>query len=436
MSLELKNVMKHYPEFTMELSFHVESGELVTLLGPSGCGKTTTLHLIAGFITPDSGSITIDGHDVIGVPPHLRRIGVVFQDYALFPNMNVFSNIAFGLRMHNWDKAAIKKRLKELLKLIRLPGYEWREVNKLSGGEQQRVALARALAPNPQLLLLDEPLSALDAKLRKELRSDIKRIQRELQVTTVYVTHDQEEALALSDRIVVMHNGRIEQTGKPWDIYNRPETGFVASFMGMSNRIEGVVANTGGSYVELDTPEGRFFAPFPKKLGVGCCIALLFRPEQCRLVQVNEGIQERNASRVFPGVQSGKEKTLWRSGPGGAVMRQPTVKHPEINTLTGTVTTCEYLGESTLIKIETEHGYYTALFPCSAPLLVSSKAIAPTTSREFEAHAEILSRMGEGMDEGGSLPSPTQRLPETPLRTGSRVSIKVAPENCWLLPSS
>ncbi|GAH85320.1 unnamed protein product, partial [marine sediment metagenome] len=202
MSLRLDGIKKRYPDFKIDVSFNANDGEILTLLGPSGCGKTTTLHIIAGFIEPDEGRIFLNDNDVTYLPPHMRNVGLVFQDYALFPHMNVFSNIAFGLRMHGWSKKDMEKRVKNLLHLIRLLKYENRIVTELSGGEQQRIALARALAPNPDILLLDEPLSALDALLRKELRSEIKRIQRELKITTVYVTHDQEEALALSDKIV------------------------------------------------------------------------------------------------------------------------------------------------------------------------------------------------------------------------------------------
>lgn len=372
MSLELKNVIKQYPEFTMELSFRVETGELLTLLGPSGCGKTTTLHLIAGFIMPDSGSIEIDGIDITAIPPHFRRVGVVFQDYALFPNMNVYNNIAFGLRMHDWERAAIRKRVKELLELVKLEGFEKRTVTQLSGGEQQRVALARALATNPRLLLLDEPLSALDANLRKELRAEIKRIQRELNITTVYVTHDQEEALALSDRIALMHDGRIEQTGTPSDIYNCPETLFVANFMGMTNRIGGIVKQKIENRVELDTPEGKFYATLRDKINTGSSATLLFRPEHCRITQIEKATEIK------------------------------ALQKPVANSISGTITSCEYLGEKTLIQIETENGRYGALLPCGS-------------------HPELTPR--------GSNPE------QKKLRIGNRVTIKVDPEDCWILLS-
>ncbi|MGQ9616411.1 MAG: ABC transporter ATP-binding protein [Spirochaetota bacterium] len=456
MSLELKNVVKHYPEFIMELSFRVETGKLLTLLGPSGCGKTTTLHLIAGFIMPDSGRIEIDGKDVTAIPPHLRRVGVVFQDYALFPNMNVYNNIAFGLRMQEWDRPAIRKRVKELLELVRLEGFEKRTVTQLSGGEQQRVALARALAPNPRLLLLDEPLSALDANLRKELRGEIKRIQRELKITTVYVTHDQEEALAISDMIVLMHDGRIEQTGIPPDIYNCPETLFGANFMGMTNRIRGIVKQKTERYVELDTKEGKFYATFKNKINAGSSVLLLFRPEHCRVIQI-EGEIERAAeidkTELSPNnlsglIQTGKKKIKTKGF-------QSVLRRSVANSITGTVTRCEYLGERTLIQIETEHGRYGALLPCpSYPDQTPTGSIPdipgitsdsrPGITNNFEAKRNLkiqVETLSESRAQGSEpvskfevAPSPVKISGET-LRVGTRVTVKINPEDCWILLS-
>ncbi len=321
----LKNVTKQYPEFSMSLSFSIEQGKLLTLLGPSGCGKTTTLHLIAGFISPDSGDILIGNESIAARAPHERHIGIVFQDYALFPNLNVYGNIAFGLRMHGWERKKIERRVTELLDLVRLSGYETRSVTQLSGGEQQRVALARALAPKPRLLLLDEPLSALDAKLRKDLRSEIRRIQQEVHLTTVYVTHDQEEALALSDSIAVMNHGRIEQTGSPFDIYNEPLTLFVADFVGMSNKLYGRITenNKSGSaesVLEVETPEGIFTVRCPKKRIPGADVVLVFRPEKCVLEQ-NRG---------------------------------------DKNSISGVISASEYIGENMTLTVRTKHGEYTA----------------------------------------------------------------------------
>ena len=311
MSVQLQNITKRYPDFFIDVDFSAAKGEIVTLLGPSGCGKTTTLHIIAGFIPPDTGKIFLNGRDVTSLPPHGRRVGLVFQDYALFPNMNVHRNIAFGPRMQGWSNKQITSRVKELLSLIRLPGSEQRSVTELSGGEQQRIALARALAPNPELLLLDEPLSALDARLRKQLRSEIKRIQRELELTTIYVTHDQEEALAISDRVVVMQNGHIEQAGTSFDIYHRPKTRFVAEFVGITNMLAARVSGMKGRFVRLESLEGRFLAGFDGALESGQEVTLLVRPEKC---------------------------TLNNENTGG-------------NRVRGKITECEYLGDSTVISL-------------------------------------------------------------------------------------
>lgn len=237
--VELKGVLKGWEDFKLTVD-HLEArdGEFLTLLGPSGCGKTTTLRIIAGFEKPERGGILFDGKRVNDLPPYERGIGIVFQDYALFPHMTVFKNIAFGLEMKRLPKAEIERRVRWALELVGLEGLENRYPEQLSGGQQQRVALARALVVEPDVLLLDEPLSNLDAKIRERLRGEIKRIQRELGITTVYVTHDQEEAMAVSDRIAVMNVGRVEQVGKPLELYYRPRTEFVARFLGLSNILE------------------------------------------------------------------------------------------------------------------------------------------------------------------------------------------------------
>jgi len=346
MSLKLVNVQKSYPEFDMDLTFTAKNGQILTLLGPSGCGKTTTLLLIAGFINPDIGEIYINGKNVKGFPPYSRKIGIVFQDYSLFPHMNVFNNIAFGLRMQKWHREKIKKRVEELLELVKLPGYQKRDVNQLSGGEQQRVALARALAPHPSILLLDEPLSALDAKLRKELRGEIWRIQKKLNITTIYVTHDQEEALSLSDTIAVMRDGRIEQVGTPYEIYNRPRTGFVANFIGVTNRINGTAVRVTKNLIEVKTREGLFEVNIPddieifKEIIPGTSLSLFFRPEQCFLFNQKSKYLNNEKKKT-------KQKLLELNS---------TCK----NILTGRVISCEYLGESTVIEFDTGHGNYSA----------------------------------------------------------------------------
>lgn len=235
--IELRNVSKDYNgDIALEnINLYIRDGEFLTLLGPSGCGKTTLLRLIAGFIMPSEGQILMDGKDLLGVPPHKRRVNTVFQKYALFPHLNVFDNIAFGLRIKKLPKAEIVKRVKEILELVNLAGYEKRYIEQLSGGQQQRVAIARALVNEPEVLLLDEPLGALDLKLRKGMQIELKRMQQKLGITFIYVTHDQEEALTMSDTIVVMNHGVIQQIGTPIDIYNEPKNQFVAKFIGESN---------------------------------------------------------------------------------------------------------------------------------------------------------------------------------------------------------
>ncbi len=226
-----------------DVDLAVGRGEFVSFLGPSGCGKTTILRMIAGFETPTTGKIIVDGRDVTRLHPNQRKIGMVFQAYALFPNMSVAGNIGFGLKISGVSREDIRNRVGEMLKLIGLPGYEERFPYQLSGGQQQRIALARALAARPSMLLLDEPLSALDAKIRLSLRAQIREIQKELGITTIFVTHDQEEALSISDRIMVMNAGRADQIGTPFEVYNRPSTRFVAQFVGTLNVLKGTVAD-------------------------------------------------------------------------------------------------------------------------------------------------------------------------------------------------
>jgi len=224
-----------------DLSLYIRNKEFITLLGPSGCGKTTTLRIIAGFLQPDAGEVIFDGVDFGGVAPHKRPVNTIFQRYALFPHLNVYKNVAFGLKLQKLPKHEVQARVTEMLRLVNLTGFEKRSVGSLSGGQQQRVAIARALAVRPQVLLLDEPLGALDLKLRKDMQVELKNIQRDLGITFVYVTHDQEEALSMSDTIVVMDEGEIQQIGSPRDIYDEPKNAFVADFIGESNIIDGIM---------------------------------------------------------------------------------------------------------------------------------------------------------------------------------------------------
>ena len=223
------------------LNLDIHDKEFVTLLGSSGCGKTTTLRLIAGFLEPNSGKVLLNGEDITGVPPYKRPVNTVFQKYALFPHLNVFENVAFGLRLKKLDEATIRRKVRDMLEVVGLKGFERRSISQMSGGQQQRVAIARSLVNEPEILLLDEPLGALDLKLRKEMQLELKRLQREMNITFVYVTHDQEEALTMSDTVVVMNGGKVQQIGTPEDIYNEPTNAFVADFIGDSNIVDGVM---------------------------------------------------------------------------------------------------------------------------------------------------------------------------------------------------
>ena len=223
------------------LNLDIHDKEFVTLLGSSGCGKTTTLRLIAGFLEPNSGKVLLKGQDITGVPPYKRPVNTVFQKYALFPHLNVFENVAFGLRLKKMDEETIRRKVRNMLEVVGLKGFERRSISQMSGGQQQRVAIARSLVNEPEILLLDEPLGALDLKLRKEMQLELKRLQREMNITFIYVTHDQEEALTMSDTVVVMNKGNIQQIGSPQDIYNEPRNAFVAKFIGDSNIVDGIM---------------------------------------------------------------------------------------------------------------------------------------------------------------------------------------------------
>lgn len=267
-----------------KLNLTIKDKEFVTLLGPSGCGKTTTLRIIAGFIEPDSGNLYFDGKRINDVPPYKRHVNTVFQRYALFPHLNVFENIAFGLRLNKVPEKEIKERVFDMLSLVNLKGYAARKVNNLSGGQQQRVAIARALINNPRVLLLDEPLAALDLKLRKDMQNELKRIQQQSAITFVYVTHDQEEALSMSDTVVVMDNGVIQQIGSPIDIYNEPANAFVADFIGESNILDGVMLE---DYKVLVA--GHKYACTDKGFEKNELVDVVIRPEDIKLVEPEKG---------------------------------------------------------------------------------------------------------------------------------------------------
>lgn len=280
------------------LSLDIHDKEFVTFLGPSGCGKTTTLRVIAGFVTPKSGNVFFDGKDIANMPPYKRPVNTVFQKYALFPHLNVFENVAFGLRLKKMTEEEIRPKVLEMLEIVGLKGFERRSIYQLSGGQQQRVAIARSLVNQPRVLLLDEPLGALDLKLRKDMQIELKRIQQRTGITFIYVTHDQEEALTMSDRVVVMNHGVIQQVGSPTDIYNEPVNAFVADFIGESNIIDGVMLED--CKVEFC---GRTFECVDKGFEKNAPVDVVIRPEDLKIVYAGDGLlQGVVESIVFKGV--------------------------------------------------------------------------------------------------------------------------------------
>lgn len=298
--IELKNISKQYEDNTVldNLSLNIRKNEFVTLLGPSGCGKTTTLKIIAGFETADSGSIMFKNKNISDIPPYKRQLNTVFQKYALFPHMNVYENIAFGLKIKKLSKDEIDKKVKEMLRMVSLSGFEKRSIESLSGGQQQRVAIARALVNEPEVLLLDEPLGALDLKLRKEMQLELKKIQQELGITFIFVTHDQEEALTMSDTIVVMNKGVIQQKGTPEDIYNEPANAFVADFIGESNILDGVMVED-FKVIFAD----REFECVDKGFEPNEDIDVVIRPEDFKIVKSEKGMLKGTVkSVIFKGV--------------------------------------------------------------------------------------------------------------------------------------
>lgn len=298
--IRLVNVTKEYDgnKALKSINLYIRRNEFLTLLGPSGCGKTTTLRIVGGFETCTEGDIIFEGRKINDVPPFKRKLNTVFQKYALFPHMNVYENIAFGLKIKKMDKKAIDKKVEEMLELVNLPKYQRRSVDSLSGGQQQRVAIARALVNEPQVLLLDEPLGALDLKLRKDMQTELKNIQKRLGITFVYVTHDQEEALTMSDTIVVMKSGTIQQIGTPTDVYNEPRNAFVADFIGESNIIEGKMLED--CLVEF---AGRKFECVDRGFASNEAVDVVIRPEDVKIVPEQEGMLSGEVlSVVFKGV--------------------------------------------------------------------------------------------------------------------------------------
>ena len=285
--IRLQNVVKSYDgeQILKSINLDIRDKEFITLLGPSGCGKTTTLRIIGGFETPDDGHVYFDGKDVKDIPPYERPVNTVFQKYALFPHLNVYENIAFGPRLRKMDKKELHEKVLKMLEVVNLKGFERRKVTTLSGGQQQRVAIARALINEPRVLLLDEPLGALDLKLRKDMQMELKNIQQRTGITFVYVTHDQEEALSMSDTVVVMDNGEIQQIGSPQDIYNEPENAFVADFIGESNIVDGVMLDD--YYVFFS---GKKFRCLDNGFEKNEPVDVVVRPEDVDVVSVERGM--------------------------------------------------------------------------------------------------------------------------------------------------
>ena len=281
------------------LNLDIHDKEFVTLLGPSGCGKTTTLRLIAGFLEPNSGKVLLKGEDITGVPPYKRPVNTVFQKYALFPHLNVFENVAFGLRLKKMDEETIRRKVRNMLEVVGLKGFERRSISQMSGGQQQRVAIARSLVNEPEILLLDEPLGALDLKLRKEMQLELKRLQREMNITFIYVTHDQEEALTMSDTVVVMNGGKVQQIGTPEDIYNEPKNAFVADFIGESNILNGLmIKDKSVSFA------GHEFECVDEGFGEQTPVDVVLRPEDIYIFEPSEAAMLTGTvtSSIFKGV--------------------------------------------------------------------------------------------------------------------------------------
>jgi putative spermidine/putrescine transport system ATP-binding protein len=364
--LVLTDVQKRFGETVAVEGFDLAAskGEFVSFLGPSGCGKTTTLRMIAGFEQPTTGTITIDGRDVTRVPPNRRNVGMVFQSYALFPNMTVADNIGFGLKVRKRPSDQIRKRVGELLELINLPDKGGRYPYQLSGGQQQRVALARALAFEPQVLLLDEPLSALDAKIRVALRHEIRQIQRQLGITTVYVTHDQEEALSLSDRVVVMSEGRMEQVGTPFEIYNFPTTAFVASFVGTLNVLSGVVVDAGRGEIAISGQTINLTRKFDASPGQEVRVAL--RPEMVSLEDRPVGCSRLSGKVVDISFLGSIVRMRIQVGLGPAFANDPA-------SADGQVVILDEFNEPTL-KLPQLDDMVTVSFPMDGPLVLDAKA--------------------------------------------------------------
>jgi spermidine/putrescine transport system ATP-binding protein len=343
--VRLERVTKRFGDVIAvdDLTLDIERGEFFSLLGPSGCGKTTTLRMIGGFEEVTSGTVRIGDVEVTDLPPFQRRVNTVFQNYALFPHLDVFENIAFGLRRRRTPTAEIRHQVAFMLDLVDLVGYERRKPNQLSGGQQQRIALARALVNNPDVLLLDEPLGALDMKLRKQMQVELKRIQSEVGITFIFVTHDQEEAMTMSDRIAVMRHGRIEQLGQPEELYERPRTEFVAGFLGVSNLLDGEIQGRSGNLLDIRLTGGT----------------ILRAPAETA----------NGATRVHVGVRPEKLRVT----PSTADASTP---ESDVNALEGTVVDASYIGVSTQYIVETADGHRLTVYAQNLETSGASEALS------------------------------------------------------------
>jgi spermidine/putrescine transport system ATP-binding protein len=334
-TISIEHVTKRYGDFAAvhEATFDIRKGEFFSMLGPSGCGKTTMLRMIAGFEEVSGGVLKLEGQNVVGVPPYKRAVNTVFQNYALFPHLSVYDNVAFGPRIRNQEKPELEKRVREMLDIVRLGDFSQRKPSQLSGGQRQRVALARALVNKPRALLLDEPLSALDLALRRQMQFELKRIQRDVGITFVFVTHDQEEALSMSDRIAVMRKGYVDQVGTPEEIYDEPETEFVASFIGDANMIDVRVESAAGGRATVTLPGGRR-GEVPvrnRKFAPGDAAVLMIRPERTELAMGEPsdgriGIPVTVIDVVFQGAL---ERCALRDGEGNEVITYQEAQRPE-----------------------------------------------------------------------------------------------------------
>ncbi len=344
--VRLDRITKRFHEVVAvdDLSLDIERGEFFSMLGPSGCGKTTTLRMIGGFEEASAGTVYLGDADVTDLPPFKRDVNTVFQSYALFPHLSVFENVAFGLRRKRTTDADIRSRVDQMLELVELPGYGRRKPAQLSGGQQQRVALARALINQPRVLLLDEPLGALDLKLRKQMQIELKRIQTEVGITFIYVTHDQEEAMTMSDRIAVMRHGKIEQLGRPEELYERPTTAFVAGFLGVSNLLDGVVVERNGTLTSVRVGDGTILhAPSSQANGAES-VRVGVRPEKLRVTAVDENVA--------------------------------TAEDANLNQLHGTVLDASYIGVSTQYIVQTADGHVLTVYAQNLETSGAAEALA------------------------------------------------------------